>query len=70
MREVVLTGVFTIALFTVLFCLLPLGLGAGVDANGAPHNPRIALKLVLAAVVAIVATVIFYWLIVAGVLDI
>ena len=70
MRDVVLSGVFVIALFTTLFCLLPLGLGAGVDANGAPSNPRILLKLGIATAAAIMLTAIFYGLITMGVLDI
>jgi predicted secreted protein len=70
MRGVVLMGVFSIALFTTLFCLLPLGLGSGVNENGAPNNPRILLKLGISFGVAVFAWAIFYWLIASGTLDI
>jgi hypothetical protein len=62
MRGVVLLGVFSIALFTTLFCLLPLGLGGGVNENGAPNNPRILLKLAISFAVAIAAWGLVYWL--------
>jgi predicted secreted protein len=70
MRNVVLLGVFSIALFTTLFCLLPLGLGGGGhDENGAPNNPRILLKLAISFAVAIVAWGIVYFLEQNGTLD-
>ena len=69
MRQVVLLGVFSIALFTTLFCLLPLGLGGGVNENGAPANPRIVLKLAISFAVAFVALGIVYLLELNGTLD-
>ncbi len=70
MRDVVLTGVFAITMFLALFCLLPVGLGSSVNENGAPSNPRILLKLGISIAVAFVVWVIFYLLVLNGVIDI
>ena len=49
----VLVSAFAIFWFLALFCLLPTGLGAGVDPEtGAPTNPRLAHKIALASAIA------------------
>ena len=70
MRSVVFVGVFFISLFTALLCLLPMGLGGGVNENGAPNNPRILFKLGIAIAIGVGATGLFYGLIIVGLLDI
>ena len=70
MRDVVFVGVFFISLFTALLCLLPMGLGGGVNENGAPNNPRILFKIGISVAIAVAATGLFYGLILVGVLDI
>ena len=67
---VVLLSAFLILWFLVLFCLLPVGLGAELDPEtGAPLTPRLGLKAMLAAVIAAVLWIGFYALIVLKLVD-
>jgi predicted secreted protein len=66
----VLLSAFLILWFLALFCLLPVGLGAGLDPDtGAPLSPRLGLKAMLAAAIAAVLWIGFYALIVLKVVD-
>ena len=66
----VLVSAFFILWFLVLFCLLPMGLGASVDPDsGAPLSPRLGLKALIAAAIAIVLWAAFYLLIALRVID-
>lgn len=67
---VVLLSAFLILWFLVLFCLLPVGLGAELDPEtGAPLTPRLGLKAMLAAAIAAVLWIGFYALVVLKVFD-
>ncbi len=67
---VVLFGTFAILWFLALFCLLPVGMGAEVDADsGAPLTPRLGMKVMMAGGIAVVLWVIFYALIALKILD-
>jgi predicted secreted protein len=66
----VLVSAFAIFWFLALFCLLPMGLGAGVDPDsGAPTSPKLAQKLALASGIAALVWGIFYALIVLRVIN-
>jgi len=79
MHWVVLAGAYVILWFLALQILLPIGIRAphetgeatlgGAD-PGAPHQPRLGLKLVLATIAAAVVWAIFYALVVMKVVDI
>lgn len=70
MRGVVLLGVFVISWFSVLFCILPVGLGGEVDPpSGAPENPCILLKLAISLGIAVVLWVVFYAFVATGVIQ-
>ena len=69
-HNVALFGAFPILWFLALFCLLPIGMGAEIDPDsGAPLNPMLGRKALIATAIAIVLWGIFYALIVFGVLD-
>jgi len=79
MHWVVLAGAYIILWFLALQILLPIGIRArhemGEDANaigdpGAPPNPRLAVKALLATLVAAVIWSIFYALVLYGVIDV
>ena len=51
---------FAIAWFVTLFCLLPVGLGGPLDPDtGAPLNPRLGFKFLIATGTATVAFAVF-----------
>jgi len=67
---VVLFGTFAILWFLALFCLLPIGMGAEVDAHsGAPLSPKLGRKAFIAVVIASILWIAFYALIRNHVLD-
>ena len=67
---VVLFSAFLIVWFLALFCLLPVGLGAEVDPEtGAPLTPRLGLKAMLAAAIAVAVWVAFYALVLLKIVD-
>ena len=69
-HSAVLVSAFLILWFLVLFCLLPVGLGAQIDPDsGAPISPRLGLKAALAAAIASVLWAGFYLLILFRVVD-
>jgi predicted secreted protein len=58
---VVLFSAFAVAWFLALFCLLPVGLGAERDPeSGAPLNPMLKKKALIATAIAAVLWVGFY----------
>ena len=58
---VVLFSAYAVLWFLLLFCLLPVGLGAERDPDsGAPLNPMLARKALIASVVAAVLWLGFY----------
>jgi predicted secreted protein len=65
----VLISAFLIAWFLALFCLLPVGLGEVDPETGAPLNPMLGRKLLMATGIAVVLWAGFYVLIATGVLD-
>ena len=80
MRWVVLASAYAILWFLALQILLPVGIKSG-DGNaraaefggadpGAPHNPRIGLKILIATVAAGLVWSIFYALVLMKVVDI
>ena len=79
MRWVVLASAYAILWFLALQILLPIGITSG-EANapadsrsgdpGAPHNPRIGLKILIATIAAGVIWAIFYALVLMKVVDI
>ena len=79
MHWVVLTGAYIILWFLALQILLPIGIksphesavqeSALADA-GAPANPRIVSKMLLASVAAAVLWLIFYALVLRGYIDV
>jgi predicted secreted protein len=72
-RLIVLAGAFVILWFLALQILLPIGIRSshdGVGDPGAPANPRIVLKLVLAAIAAAALWSIFYALVLLRIIDI
>ena len=67
---VVLVSAYAVLWFLCLFCLLPIGLGAERDPeSGAPLNPMLKKKALIASVVAAVIWVVFYALIGFGWLE-
>lgn len=75
MHWVVLAGSYVILWFLMLQILLPIGVKAPHEAGeqahaladvGAPSNPRILLKALVASLVAAVLWLVFYGLVVAG----
>jgi predicted secreted protein len=69
MHYVVLFSAYAVLWFLCLFCLLPVGLGAARDPDsGAPLNPMLGRKALIAATVAAVlwlgfyAAIRFHWL--------
>jgi predicted secreted protein len=78
MHWVVLAGAYIILWFLTLQILLPMGIRArhemgedtaGIGDPGAPPNPRLVLKALLATLVAAVIWSIFYALVLAGVIN-
>jgi len=65
----VLVSAFLIFWFLALFCLLPVGLGDVDPETGAPLNPMLGRKALIATGVAAVLWIVFYALILFGVLD-
>ena len=69
-HNVALYGTFPILWFLSFFCLLPVGLGSGHDPDtGAPLNPMLGRKALIATAVAAVFWAVFYALILLKVLD-
>jgi predicted secreted protein len=65
----VLLSAFLIFWFLALFCLLPVGLGEVDPESGAPLNPMLGRKALIATATAAVLWIVFYMLILFGVLD-
>jgi predicted secreted protein len=59
----VLVSAFLVLWFLALFCLLPIGLGPVDPQTGAPHSPRLLMKVGIATAAAMVLWVILYALI-------
>ena len=58
---IVLFSAYAVLWFLCLFCLLPVGLGSERDPeSGAPLNPQLAKKALIASVIAAVLWVGFY----------
>ncbi len=69
-HNVAVFGTFPILWFLAFFCLLPVGLGAEADPDsGAPLNPMLARKALIATAIAAVLWAAFYALIALKVLD-
>ena len=69
-HNVALYGTFPILWFLAFFCLLPVGLGSGHDPDsGAPLNPMLARKALIATAIATVLWAVFYALRLMKVLD-
>ena len=66
---VVLFSAFLIFWFLALFCLLPVGLGDVDPETGAPLSPKLLLKVGIATAIAAALWVVFYALILTGVLE-
>ena len=69
-------AVYAIIWWTVIFAILPFGVQSiGVEdvskghAAGAPHRPRMLLKLAVTSIVAAVLWLIVYWLFESGVVS-
>ena len=70
LHYVVLFSAYAVLWFLMLFCLLPIGLGAERDPDsGAPLNPMLGRKALIATAVAAVLWLIFYLLIGYGWLE-
>jgi predicted secreted protein len=78
-RWVVLASAYAILWFLALQILLPIGIRSRGENNpavlggadpGAPHNPRIGLKIVIASVAAGLVWFVFYALVLMKVVDI
>ena len=65
----VLISAFVVAWFLSLFCLLPVGLGEVDPETGAPLDPMLGRKVLMATGIAVVLWLGFYVLIATGVLD-
>ena len=65
----VLLSAFLIFWFLALFCLLPVGLGEVDPESGAPLNPMLGRKALVATATAAVLWIAFYLLILFRVLD-
>ena len=79
MRWVVLASAYAILWFLALQILLPIGIktgegrapvGFGGGDPGAPHDPRIGLKVLIASIAALLIWAIFYALVLLKVVDI
>ncbi|HEX4160756.1 MAG TPA: DUF1467 family protein [Rhizomicrobium sp.] len=79
MHWVVLVGAYVILWFLTLQILLPIGVKAPHETGepvhaladaGAPGNPRIVLKALVASLVAALLWLIFYGLVLAGYIDV
>jgi predicted secreted protein len=79
MHWVVLAGAYVILWFLLLQILLPMGIRAPHETGeaahaladaGAPSNPRILLKALIASVAAAVLWLVFYTLVLMKVVDI
>ncbi len=58
---VVLFSVYAVAWFLCLFCLLPVGLGSERDPDsGAPLNPMLKKKALIASVIAAVLALVVF----------
>jgi predicted secreted protein len=61
LHYVVLFSAYAVLWFLCLFCLLPVGLGSERDPeSGAPLNPMLKKKALIASVIAAVLWVVFY----------
>jgi predicted secreted protein len=61
LHYVVLFSFYAVTWFLSLFCLLPVGLGAARDPeSGAPLNPMLKKKALLATAIAAVLWIAFY----------
>jgi predicted secreted protein len=61
LHYVVLFSAYAVLWFLCLFCLLPVGLGAERDPDtGAPLNPMLKKKALIASAIATVLWVLFY----------
>jgi predicted secreted protein len=78
MHWVVLAGAYVILWFLTLQILLPIGIGAPHESGeatpnvadaGAPGNPRLVLKALIATFAAAAIWLVFYGLILAHVID-
>ena len=70
LHYVVLFSAYAVLWFLVLFCLLPVGLGAERDPeSGAPLTPMLGKKALIATAIAAVLWVIFYFAIGYGWLE-
>jgi predicted secreted protein len=65
----VLVSAFLIFWFLALFCLLPVGLGDVDPETGAPLNPMLGRKALIATGVAAALWIVFYLLILLRVFD-
>jgi predicted secreted protein len=66
----VLISAFLIIWFLALFCLLPMGLGSAVNPeSGAPLEPRLGRKLLIATAISTVLWLMFYALIAMRVVE-
>ena len=65
----VLVSAFLIFWFLALFCLLPVGLGDVDPETGAPRNPMLGRKALIATGVAAALWIVFYLLILFHVFD-
>jgi predicted secreted protein len=70
LHYVVLFSAYAVLWFLCLFCLLPVGLGAERDPeSGAPLNPMLKKKALIATAIAAVLWLVFYLLIGFGWLE-
>lgn len=61
LHYVVLFSAYAVLWFLCLFCLLPVGLGSERDPeSGAPLNPQLAKKALIASVIAAALWLAFY----------
>jgi predicted secreted protein len=61
LHYVVLFSAYAVLWFLCLFCLLPVGLGSERDPeSGAPLNPQLAKKALIASIAAVVLWLAFY----------
>lgn len=61
LHVVVLFSAFAVLWFLCLFCLLPVGLGSERDPeSGAPLNPQLAKKALIASIAAAILWLAFY----------
>lgn len=66
--------VFVCIWWTVIFCVLPIGLSPPQEhdplaAPGAPSNPRIAKKMIITTAISVVLWLIAYAVIDSGIID-